>query len=540
MVPAGAAEALGLPPVLMEAQGLTKRFGDFTALDDVSLTIRAGERHALVGENGAGKSTLVKILYGLLAPDAGTMRWEGKTLRIANPAAARRLGIGMVFQHFSVFDALTVAENVALALPGERLGGLPARIEAVAETYGLPLDPHRRVHTLSAGAKQRVEIVRALLQKPRLLIMDEPTSVLTPQEAETLFAALRRLSEGGVAVLYISHKLQEVADLCEAGTVLRRGRVVGQPDPRIAEPAEIAAMMVGERVRSVEKPETPALSTKVRLQVLGLNMPAPGDGTGGGAGGGAGGDAGRSGCALQNINLTVRDYEVVGIAGIAGEGQDELMAALTGERLCDYKGTIELNGRRLAHKGPVERRDVGCGFVVEDRLGHGAVPGMSLWENVILTRHGEKEFGESGFVKRGAARDRVARIREAFDVRASSEAPIAGSLSGGNLQKFVVGREIERRPRLLVVNQPTWGVDAAAARMIRQSILDLAAGGAGVLVISQDLDELFELCDKIGVIYRGKLTSPRPVDRLDAATLGLLMAGKKPQTTLIRDEEGAA
>ncbi|MEL7171959.1 MAG: ABC transporter ATP-binding protein [Pseudomonadota bacterium] len=532
MAPAGAADPSGLPPVLMSAQGLTKRFGDFTALDDVSLTIRAGERHALVGENGAGKSTLVKILYGLLAPDAGMLSWQGKPVRIPNPAAARRLGIGMVFQHFSVFDALTVAENVALALPGERLGGLPGRIEAVAETYGLPLDPHRRVHTLSAGAKQRVEIVRALLQKPRLLIMDEPTSVLTPQEADTLFGALRRLSDGGVAVLYISHKLQEVADLCEAGTVLRRGRVVGRPDPRIAEPAEIAAMMVGERVGSVEKPETPAVSTKVRLQVLGLNMPAPG--------GEEGGDASRGGRALQNINITVRDYEVVGIAGIAGEGQDELMAVLTGERLCDYKGTIELNGRRLAHKGPVQRRGAGCGFVVEDRLGHGAVPSMSLWENVILTQHGEKEFGEGGFVNRSAAQGRVARIREAFDVRASSEAPIAGSLSGGNLQKFVVGREIERRPRLLVVNQPTWGVDAAAARTIRQSILDLAAGGAGVLVISQDLDELFELCDKIGVIYRGKLTSPRPVDRLDAATLGLLMAGKKPKTTLVLDEEETA
>ncbi|MEO1721580.1 MAG: ABC transporter ATP-binding protein [Pseudomonadota bacterium] len=520
---AAVAEGAALPAPLIEARGLTKRFGAFTALDDVSLAIRPGERHALVGENGAGKSTLVKILYGLLVPDAGTLHWDGKPVRIASPAAARRLGIGMVFQHFSVFDALTVSENVALALPGEPLASLPARIEAIAGTYGLRLDPHRRVHTLSAGAKQRVEIVRALLQKPRLLIMDEPTSVLTPQEAETLFRALRRLSEDGVAVLYISHKLQEVADLCEAGSVLRRGRLVGQPDPRIAAPAEIAAMMVGERVRGVEKPPPPETEGVVRLQISGLNAPAIGGGRG------AAGDNGRGGRALKNINLTVRAFEVIGIAGIAGEGQDELMAALTGERPSSYKGTIELNGRRLAHKGPIQRRKAGCGFVVEERLGHGAVPGMSLWENIVLTRHAERDFTENWLINRTAAEARVERIRDTYDVRASSEKPLAGALSGGNLQKFVVGREIERRPRLLVVNQPTWGVDAAAARTIRQSILDLAAGGAGVLIISQDLDELFELCDKIAVIYRGRLSALRPVDRLDAATLGLLMAGKKPR-----------
>ncbi|MEM7497255.1 MAG: ABC transporter ATP-binding protein [Pseudomonadota bacterium] len=534
MTPAGrAAAGDALPAPLIEARGLTKRFGDFTALEDVTLAIRPGERHALVGENGAGKSTLVKLLYGLLAPDAGTLHWEGAPVRIASPAAARRLGIGMVFQHFSVFEALTVAENVALALPGERLGGLPARIEAVADTYGLPIDPYRSVHTLSAGAKQRVEIIRALLQKPRLLIMDEPTSVLTPQEAETLFKALRRLSASGVAVLYISHKLQEVADLCEAGTVLRRGRVVGRPDPRIAEPGEIAAMMVGERVRSVEKPEPPEAQGAVRLLVSSLNTPALG-----GDRGTAGGGEGRGGRPLKNVNLVVRDFEVVGIAGVAGEGQDELMAALTGETLCDYKGTIELNGRRLAHKGPVARRKAGCGFVVEDRLGHGAVPGMTLWENVVLTQHAEREYTRNGIVNRAAAEHRVARIRETFDVRASSAEPLAGALSGGNLQKFVVGREIQRRPRLLILNQPTWGVDAAAARTIRQAILDLAASGGAVLVISQDLDELFELCGKIGVIHRGRLTPLRPVERLDAETLGLLMAGKKPR---IRQpaEEGA-
>ncbi|MEM6677883.1 MAG: ABC transporter ATP-binding protein [Pseudomonadota bacterium] len=498
-------------PSLIRAEGLTKRFGDFTALDAVSLAIRPGERHALVGENGAGKSTLVKILYGLLAPDAGSIAWEGKARRIASPAAARKLGIGMVFQHFSVFDALTVAENVALALPGERLGGLAARIEAVADAYGLPIDPHRRVHTLSAGAKQRVEILRALLQEPRLLIMDEPTSVLTPQEAEILFAALRRLSDDGVAILYISHKLQEIADLCESATVLRRGQLVGRPDPRIEAPGVIAAMMVGERVRALEKPPPPEAPGDTRLQIRGLTMPA----------------LSKGGRALHSINLSVRDFEIVGIAGIAGEGQDELMAALTGEHRCDYKGTIELNGRRLAHKGPASRRRNRCGFVVEDRMGHGAVPSMGLPENVMLTQHGDAALGGPTWLDFGAAAARADAVREGFDVRASRADPVAGSLSGGNLQKFVVGREILRKPRLLVANQPTWGVDAQAAATIRQALIDLSAGGAGVLVISQDLDELFELCDRIAVMYRGRLSPTRPTERLDAQTLGLLMAGKK-------------
>ncbi|MEM6422209.1 MAG: ABC transporter ATP-binding protein, partial [Pseudomonadota bacterium] len=458
--------------MLLSARGITKRFGDFTALDDVSLEIAPGERHALVGENGAGKSTLVKIIYGLLAPDHGSLSWQGRPLRLRNPAEARERGIGMVHQHFSIFDALTVAENIALALPTLPLDEIAERVAKMSERYGLRIDPERPAHGLSAGAKQRVEIIRCLLQEPRLLILDEPTSVLTPQEAETLFEALRLLSSRGCALLYITHRLAEVEALCEEATVLRRGRVAGNCDPRETPAARIAEMMVGERIQTVTRaPASPGKGT-LRLHVHSLSLPAEHTG----------------GRALRDIHLKVHGYEIVGIAGIAGEGQNELMAALTGERtLPMLKGAIEINGKRLAHRGPVSRRAQGAAFVPEDRTGHAAVPQMDLADNLLLTRHAEQGFSLRGFLSRGRARRWVDKVRETFDVRASTDAPLAGSLSGGNLQKFIMGREILRAPKLLVVNQPTWGVDAAAAARIRQALLDLAAEGAGVLVISQDL-----------------------------------------------------
>ena len=495
---------------LLEALDIVKRFGDFTANAGVTLRLRAGEIHALLGENGAGKSTLVKIIYGALQPTAGTLRWRGRPVAVANPAAARRLGIGMVFQHFSLFEALSVAENIALALPGGfDPRTLAERIARVSAEYGLPLEPTALVADLSVGERQRIEIVRCLLQAPRLLIMDEPTAVLTPQEADQLFITLRRLAGEGCAVLYISHRLEEVKRLCHHATILRHGEVVANVDPTAETAASLARLMVGADVHAVST-EARASDGAVMLSVSGLNQPADGP----------------FGVRLHDISLEIRAGEVVAIAGVAGNGQSELFEALSGERLAPRPATIHLAGVPCGARGVTERRRLGAAFVPEERLGHSAVPGFALSENVLLTRHSAGEaLVQAGFVDRPRTRAVTARVAERFDVRTSHANPEARALSGGNLQKFVVGRELDRDPRVVVINQPTWGVDAGAAALIRQGLVDMARAGAAVLVISQDLDEIFEIADRIAVISRGELSEAYPANAIDRERIGLLMAG---------------
>ena len=498
--------------VLLEARGIVKSFGGLAANDRIDLAVHAGEIHALLGENGAGKSTLVKILYGSLQPDAGSVAWEGRPTAVGNPAEARALGIGMVFQHFSLFEGLTVAENIALALPRDAAGrGLAADVRSVSESYGLPLDPAARVASLPVGVRQRIEIVRCLLQRPRLLIMDEPTSVLTPQEAERLFETLRRLAEEGCAVLYISHRLEEVRQLCHTATVLRHGRVVGRPDPKMATTAELARMMVGAEIEGEGgrrgKGGAPG---PVRLAVRGFSQGADTP----------------FGVALEDISLEVRGGEIVGVAGVAGNGQDELFAALSGEAPAAEDAAIEIDGRACGRAGPAARRRLGAAFIPEERLGHAAVPGMRLSENAVLTRHGtEPELATGGLLHLSRARSLARRIVERFDVRAPAGDPEAGALSGGNLQKFVVGRELDRRPGVLAVSQPTWGVDVGAATEIRRELAALAEGGAAVLAISQDLDEILEIADRIAVISRGRLSPAVPAAETTREAIGLLMGG---------------
>ncbi|MEM1385534.1 MAG: ABC transporter ATP-binding protein [Pseudomonadota bacterium] len=491
---------------LLDAQGLTRRFGSFTAVDTVDLSIAPGQRLALLGENGAGKSTFVKMLYGLLAPSAGEIRWRGAPVVISDPAMARRLGIGLVFQHFSVFDALSVAENIALAIPGLSLRSVRAQVAAISAEYGLVIEPDRAVHSLSAGEKQRVEVIRCLMQSPHLLIMDEPTSVLTPQEVESLFATLNRLSAEGVAILYITHKLAEVSTLCDSATVLRQGRVVARLDPRSAPPSEMAAAMVGEQVEALPRRSAKA-GGETKLRVAGLSLPA----------------VPPFGRALDRIELSVRGGEILGIAGVAGEGQSELMAALIGERLAPDPSMVEINGRSMGRLGPTARRLAGAGYVPEDRNGHAAVGEMDLPDNILLSHHRAADLARRGWVRLSGARDWAERVRARFDVRAGHAKPRAGGLSGGNLQKFVVGREILREPAVLVVSQPTWGVDPGAARVIREALLALAGAGSAVLVISQDLEELMGLADRIAVMRAGRLSTAEPVAALDAKRLGLMM-----------------
>jgi ABC-type uncharacterized transport system ATPase subunit len=514
----------GVAVPLLTTESLTKRFGSLTACDHVNLTVQRGEIHALLGENGAGKSTLVKMLYGALQPDEGTIFWEGRPVEITSPAEARRLGIGMVFQHFSLFEALTVAENIALALPPRKRRELSETIRRVSRSYGLPLDPDAQVADLSVGERQRVEIVRCLLQEPRLIIMDEPTSVLTPQEADQLFVTLRRLSSEGVAVLYITHRLSEVLAIASAATVLRRGKLVATTDPRRETAKSLARMMIGSDVAGVERPKKPAADLRPRLVLRGLSLAADGP----------------FATALSGIDLTVHAGEVIGVAGVAGNGQTELFQALSGERPVARPDMIGIDGRDVGRQGVNERRLLGAAFVPEERIGHGAVPDFRLSENVVLTRHATDDAIVRGVViDRGAALQVEQRVADRFDVRRSEPDPVASALSGGNLQKFIVGREIDRNPGVLVVDQPTWGVDAGAARTIRQALVDLARGGSAVLMISQDLDEIFEVADRIAVISRGHLSEARSADEMSLEEIGLLMAGgaEKPAMAPDRQEQ---
>ncbi len=497
---------------VLEARGIVKRFGDLAANDGVDLAVGEGEIHALLGENGAGKSTLVKVLYGALQPDEGEIFWQGAHVELASPAAARALGIGMVFQHFSLFEALTVAENVALGLPTrETLRSIASRIEALSAAFGLPLDPARYVHDLSVGERQRIEIVRCLLQDPKLIIMDEPTSVLTPQEADLLFAPLGRRAGEGRAILYITHRLEEVRRLCDAATVLRQGRVVAGVSPRRETAAALARLMVGSDVQPSEHRAARAGAPLLELRRLSL----PPDRV--------------LGTALVDISLSVRAGEIVAIAGVAGNGQGELFAALSGERPSRADAVL-IDGAPVGQRGITQRRRLGAAFVPEERLGHSAVPHLTLSENVLLTRHGTGGLTRLGFLLRGRAAQLAAEVCAAFDVRKPGRDPEAASLSGGNLQKFVVGRELLAEPRLLVVNQPSWGVDVGAAVMIRQALVDLAAQGAAVLVISQDLDEILEIADRIAVIAHGRLSEAHPASALSLERIGLLMGGAHPES----------
>ena len=504
---------------LLQLKCIDKSFPGCLANDAIDLVIQSGEIHALLGENGAGKSTLVKIIYGVLRPDRGEMSWRGAPLQVASPAAARRVGIGMVFQHFSLFEAMTVLENIALALPPQSFTQLRERIKATASTYGLALDLDRYVYELSMGERQRIEIVRSLLQDPQLLILDEPTSVLTPQETETLFKTLRTLSEEGRAVLYISHKLEEVRRLCDRATILRGGRRIDDCVPDDETAHSLAEKMIGRRI---DIPDAAAgrASGERRLVVSGLET--------------------RSevphGVNLSGISFAVGEGEILGIAGIAGNGQAELMTMLTGEIGAPGSGSIDIMGTAASHLDPIARRALGAVFVPEERIGHAAVSDMTLVENTFLTTPENEAFCRRGVVNWSAVSAFASEIAREFDVRTTGVDALAGSLSGGNLQKFIVGREILQAPGVLVVSQPTWGVDAGAAADIHRAIRSLAEAGSAVLIISQDLDEILALCDRVAVISQGTLSVDQPVADVTPEQIGLLMGVRhEPQPREVAD-----
>ncbi|WP_158922936.1 ABC transporter ATP-binding protein [Acidisphaera sp. S103] len=499
------------PGPLLTMTGMTKQYPGCLANDHVSLTVERNQIHALLGENGAGKSTLVKTIYGVVKPDAGEIVWEGRKVAIQNPRHAQRLGIGMVFQHFSLFEALTVTENIALGLASanDRIG-LRDRIVRISNEYGLPLDPARMVHDLSVGERQRIEIVRCLLQNPKLLIMDEPTSVLTPSEVQKLFVTLRRLAAEGCSILYISHKLQEVRSLCSHATIMRLGRTVGTCAPAEKSVKELAEIMINMPLNVLAPRPHAARAAPPRLVLDKLTIRSPH----------------YFGSGLENISLSLAGGEILGIAGIAGNGQSELMDALSGEILADRPESVLIDGVAAGHMGPHDRRRLHACFVPEERNGHAAVPTMTLSQNAFLsgfTRQALVRFGTIDTKKTSAF---ATNIIKRFDVRTTGPNAQARSLSGGNLQKFLVGREILQNPAVLVINQPTWGVDAGAALAIHEAIVALAQAGAAVMIISQDLDEIFALADRIAVIAGGHVSPPIPMRDATIESIGRLMGGR--------------
>ena len=495
----------------LQLLGITKIYPSVVANADVHLSVMPGEIHAVLGENGAGKSTLMKIIYGVTQADAGEFMWEGKQVRIHSPSDARKLGIGMVFQHFTLFETLTVAENISLALDERVTPALLApRIQAVSERYGLPLDPLRRVHSMSVGERQRVEIVRCLLQSPRLLIMDEPTSVLTPEAVLKLFESLRQLASEGVSILYISHKLDEIQSLCDRATVLRAGRVSGTAKPREETATSLAELMIGRELPTCQ--HLPREPGAVRMQIEHLSVASDDP----------------FGTHLNDIHLALRSGEIVGIAGISGNGQQELLKAISGELLLERSDALRIEGRDCGRLDAAARRELGVGVVPEERLGRGAVPELSLADNALLTGYVKAsgaDMRRHGLIRRTAVREFALKVIARFQVKCGSERSAATSLSGGNLQKFIVGREIALAPRVMVLAQPTWGVDIGAAMLIRQAIIDLRDQGVAVLVLSEELDELFMLSDRIAVLAKGRLSRAVPIADTNVNQIGVWMSG---------------
>jgi ABC-type uncharacterized transport system ATPase subunit len=494
----------------LELTGVSKQYPAVKANDRVSLRVAPGQIHAVLGENGAGKSTLMKIIYGAVAPDEGEIRWNGEKVTIASPAAARALGISMVYQHFSLFDTLTAAENVWLGLDKSlSLAEVTRRIREVAGLYGLEVDPLRPVHTLSVGEKQRIEIVRALMTSPKLLILDEPTSVLTPQAVQTLFVTLRKLASEGCSILYISHKLDEIRSLCHHCTVLRGGKVTGEVDPTKESNASLSRLMIGAEPPQLQHREARAGAVVLAVKDLSLAKEDP------------------FGTSLEAISFEVRAGEVVGIAGVSGNGQQELMRALSGEDVRAPRGSIRLFGADIARDSPRRRRRAGLHFVPEERLGRGAVPTLSLAQNTLLTRTGA--VGRGGWLRVDDVHKLADALIRRFHVRAGGPGSAARSLSGGNLQKFIVGREIDADPKLLIVSQPTWGVDVGAAAQIRGELLALRDNGCAVLVVSEELDELFEICDRLVVIAQGRVSPSLATGRATVEMIGEWMSGLWPK-----------
>ena len=498
--------------ILFKATKINKSFGDFKANIDINISIKKGEIHALLGENGAGKSTLVKIFYGVLKPDFGSIKINNQTVNISSPKSARDNGIGMVFQHFSLFPALTVAENILIALDKKiSFKKLILEIRTLSKEWELFIDPLRLVSELSVGEQQRVEIIRCLMQNPKLLIMDEPTSVLTPQEIENLFKILKRLSNSGCSILYISHKLEEIIELANQVTILKSGKCISTLNAKRTSTQELAETMVGKEITKLKKTNSKKVSKALAFEVKNLNKVKDSN----------------FGITLKNINLKINYGEILGIAGIAGNGQVELMEMLSGEVICYNNNEILLDNLPIGFKDITHRRKLGIETIPEERTLHATVPNLSMNENTFLTYYykyqNTKNFFSNFIINPNNSLVESNAIIKNNDVRCPETNPLANQLSGGNLQKFILGRSMASDPKVAIFSQPTWGVDIGAATSIRQKLLNLSQKGKAVILISQDLEEIFELSDKVCVINNGVLSDILPVNEISASDVGLLM-----------------
>jgi simple sugar transport system ATP-binding protein len=496
--------------VRLELKGITKRYGSLVANDRIDLTVEPGQIHALLGENGAGKTTLMNVLFGLVQPDEGEILIDGQRQSLGSPSHAIRAGIGMVHQHFMLVPVFTVAENVTLGMERTRAFGLLDRrrtrrdVRELSEQYGLQVDPDALVEDLPVGVQQRVEIVKALLREASVLILDEPTSVLTPGETEELFRIMRDLRAGGRSIVFISHKLKEVQEIADTITVIRRGQVVGERPPAASD-TELASLMVGRSVQlRVTKP--PASPGDVRLGVQGLTVA---------------GEQGKP--AVDGVSFEVRAGEILGVAGVQGNGQTELCEALLG-LLPAVRGSVRLDGRDLTRATPRQRLRAGIGYIPEDRQEDGLVAGFSVADNLILDVYNEPPYASRIALDLGTIRATAAERVADFDIRTTSTATQAGTLSGGNQQKVILAREIGRDIKLLVASQPTRGLDVGSIEFVHRRIVEERDQGVAVLIISSELDEIYALSDRIAVMYEGKITGFRDPD-VPAEELGMLMAG---------------
>ena len=500
--------------ILLKASKICKSFGNFVANQNIDISIAKGQIHALLGENGAGKSTLVKIFYGVLQPDSGSIEINNQKISITSPNVARKNGIGMVFQHFSLFPALTVAENILIALDNKiKFGEVVNEISKLSKEWELFVDPLKLVSELSVGEKQRVEIIRCLMQNPNLLIMDEPTSVLTPQEIKNLFKILKRLASSGCSILYISHKLEEIIELADEVTILKSGKSIESIDAKKTTTNFLAETMVGKKITQLKK-NVKTNSKNIAFEVKNLNKQKDHE----------------FGISLNNINLQVNYGEILGVAGIAGNGQVELMEILSGEIHCDDNHQILLDKLPIGKANINERRKLGIETIPEERTFHATVPNLTLSENTFLTYffkyNNTKSWITNLLNHPQKSLDESKKIIKNNDVRCPETNPLASQLSGGNLQKFILGRSLANNPKVAIFSQPTWGVDIGAATAIRQKLLDLSQSGKAVILISQDLEEIFELSDKICVINEGVLSEIFDVRDITATDVGLLMGGK--------------
>ena len=499
---------------LLEMRGITRQFPGVLANDNVDFTLEEGEIHALIGENGAGKSTLMNILYGLVQPDYGMIRLRGKQVEINSPQQAIQLGIGMVHQHFQLVPSLTVAENVGLGYEPRR--GIvvdqetrSARVAELSNQFGLKVDPETRVADLSVGVRQRVEILKLLYRDAELLILDEPTAVLTPQEVDTFFDVTRRLVADNRTAIFITHKLREVMAICDRATVMRQGKVIGTLDTKDTNPEEIAYMMVGRDVSPVSKSDNTA-TEEVMLDVSDIS---------------ANGDNGLE--VLHNISFQVYANEIVGLAGVEGNGQHELLEVLTGLRPA-HAGNLRIQGVPCTQMNSRQRREIGYALIPEDRNEEGLSPELSIWENMIATSYYASPQSRIGILQTTKLKQNALELMQQFDVRAEKESNPVKTLSGGNAQKVVIARELSQHPKVLIAAQPTRGLDIGAAEFVHEQLVALRNQGMGILVLSADLDELLVVSDRILVIYEGEIIGEIQAQDATRNELGLMMTGQQP------------